>query len=970
SRYCKLNSGSGRLYSTFDKCITGNSDKITSQLDQSQQALKIADEEVKDLKNQQWYQDLMSKYKGYDKYSGYLGRDLYSKTTMRDYRYWSLMKDSSAYEQNKGEKIDQGISYNYQKEVDDNMKSFEFTKSVDSFNKAVDIVQQKYPNFDSKSEEEKRQIFQDLSSYTAAKPEDITSQAFFYLKKMNVKTLSTVRQSGTKIVSYSADGQIELTPATVDDYLGKLDDIRKTVADPGDKKRVEDDWNAMKKAYQNRLGTQIESAQGKIYKTADKQFYVFKGTAMVSAEKMRNTYDPLAPLEFYPDGKPYCVPSEKGNFIKIMDFFNDGSPKTIQEWNVGSDGRMCTGDDVLVKHQSVLMSAEQNTYYRSLLTIANKFKNKKKGETVTVGGKKWVVSDNAANLKKDVTAPTCYDVMDPNDCQTLFGVCDPVLCPPSRFNLAGNWKVDNVVQTGIIGSLVLGLHNFNPPKEMVPICLTGISAGLKTIKSVLEGYLQCLKVSYVQGKTVGICDKIRSVYTCEIIWKEALAILKMKGGLLKWISGKIAGSETAGGNEYSKFQDALKNTEASANFFFKEYSATAFASFNSRSTQEIGSTICQRAIYGKMPKFGQLLDQLATPEDPPQYTAIMSEAPYSETQSLSQYQVYYHIYAGKTSKAPVTTTPGFFDQGGIANTGNTQVGSDYSVFLKNDLGNVFYLTEKCQGRRAFVKQGGLADFTVDCVAAKGFSQVCITMNGDTKCGFGKVSTSFAINYVNDLIVAEEAKRKISSEEECSPSNPSGSPGVLAVASTTQAGVTPPGLLGAIGVASDFASTGIKRICAIDNPGKATNPLDFKVVGSCGKDSYGNMLGSCWIDMRSVSVKDVERMDTIKKVLDEATLQKSKELAGIKDILDKAASQAKMAELDAQPQATCRDMYSVLLGYRDLESRSLDPDTAGRAQYKIGLALDKLARDKECSKYNPDREFKKLLIDFQNNLIGL
>ncbi|MFH0798438.1 MAG: hypothetical protein V1906_03445, partial [Candidatus Woesearchaeota archaeon] len=228
SKYCKVNSGSGRPFSTFDKCMAENADKITSQLDQSQQAIKIADDEVKDLKSQQWYHDLMSKYNDYDKYGGYLGRDLYSKTTMRDYRYWSLMKDSSAYDQNTGEKIENGISYNYQKEVDDNMKSFEFTKSVDSFNKAVVIVQTKYPSFDSKSEEEKRQIFQDLVSYTAAKQEDITSPTFFYLKKMGVKTLSTVRQVGTKIVSYSADGQIELKPATVDDYLAKLDELRKT----------------------------------------------------------------------------------------------------------------------------------------------------------------------------------------------------------------------------------------------------------------------------------------------------------------------------------------------------------------------------------------------------------------------------------------------------------------------------------------------------------------------------------------------------------------------------------------------------------------------------------------------------------------------------------------------------------------------------------------------------------------------
>jgi hypothetical protein len=340
--------------------------------------------------------------------------------------------------------------------------------------------------------------------------------------------------------------------------------------------------------------------------------------------------------------------------------------------------------------------------------------------------------------------------------------------------MGGTWKVDNVVQSGLIGSIFLGLHNFNPPKEMVPICMTGISAGLKSIRSVLEGYVQCLNVAYVQGKTVGICDKVRSVYTCEIIWREALALFKVKGGLLKWLSNKISGGASAGGGEYLGFQGALQNTQDSANFFFKQYGTSAFAAFNARSTSEIGTTICKKAIYGKLPNVGQFLDQLSTPEDPPQYTALLSETPYSEARGQSQYQVYYHIYAGKSAHTPVTNSPGFFGQGGIVNTGTSQNGVDYSVYLKNDLGHTFYVTEKCQGRRAFIKKGGLADFTMDCVAPKGFNQVCVVINGDVKCGFGKISTSFAMNYVNDVIVADEAKRNIKSEQECAPTNPSGS----------------------------------------------------------------------------------------------------------------------------------------------------------------------------------------------------
>jgi len=975
NKYCQANSGANRLYSNFDECIRKNTDKIQTNLDESQNIIEQVDSDMENYKNQQWYKDLMAKYNNNEKYAQYLGKDLYNAQTIRDYRYWSLMQNTKSYEENTGQKVEKGLSYDFKKEVDNSLKNFEFNKSVTSFNNAVKIIEDKYKDFDSKSDAEKQQIFQDVVTYSATKKQDIVSNNFIYMRNMNINTLTTVRQKGTKIVSYSPNGEIALEKATVTDYIDKLDYLRESSNVEADKTLLLKNRGDIEKIYGKALATQLSSNQGSIYKeagckvskTKDCNLYVFQGSTQVQAQ-VRKTYDPTAPLEYYPDGKPYCVPTTNGNFIKILDFFNDGSPKTIQEWNVGTDGRLCTGDDILLKHNSVLMQASQNAYYRQLLTAVNKFTKKKKGEVVTVGGKKWVVSDNAAGLKTQAKNPTCYDVMDSDDCQTLFGVCDPVLCPPSRFNLGGNWKVDNVVQTGLIGSLVLGLHNFNLPSEPLPICLTGISAGLKTIRSVLEGYVQCLKVAYVQGKTVGICDKVRSVYTCEIIWREALALFKVKGGLLKWITNKFSGSEKPNGGEYLTFDSALKNTENSANFFFKQYGTTAFAAFNSRSTSEIGTEICKRAIYGKLPNFGDLLDQLSTPEDPPQYTAIMSVSPYSETTGQDAYQVYYHIYAGKTAKAPVTSTQGVFNQGGIVNSGTTaQKGVDYSVFLKNDLGQTFYLTQTCKGTRAFIALGGLADFTVDCVAPKGFNQVCITLNGDTKCGFGKISTSFGVNYVNDLVVADEAKRNIKTEAECAPSNPSSSPSLLAAAGATQAGMITPGILGALSTVSDFANTGIRRVCSVANPGAGTNPNNFKVVGICGQDSFGNNLGSCWIDMASVSIKDASMMAEVKKQFDEQTLKKIKELAGVKNTLDEAQSKAKLLQVVALPQNTCIEKFTGMIGYRDVATTSLDGTSSCKGQYRFGEMLDKLARDINCAKYDPQREFAKLIVSFENEL---
>ena len=83
----------------------------------------------------------------------------------------------------------------------------------------------------------------------------------------------------------------------------------------------------------------------------------------------------------------------------------------------------------------------------------------------------------------------CSDFMSVSDCNLLFNVCDPVICPASRCNMGGRYTVDNVIQTGIVGSLLLCLPNF---KEgiMVPICLTGVHAGLEGYISILNSTVE------------------------------------------------------------------------------------------------------------------------------------------------------------------------------------------------------------------------------------------------------------------------------------------------------------------------------------------------------------------------------------------------------------------------------------------------------------------------------------------------
>src|SRR3989338_3211413 len=70
-----------------------------------------------------------------------------------------------------------------------------------------------------------------------------------------------------------------------------------------------------------------------------------------------------------------------------------------------------------------------------------------------------VCTKENAEILLDSYGPSCADVMDPGDCKLLFNACDPVMCPTSRCNLGGRVKVDNVIQSGVVGSTVLCLLN-------------------------------------------------------------------------------------------------------------------------------------------------------------------------------------------------------------------------------------------------------------------------------------------------------------------------------------------------------------------------------------------------------------------------------------------------------------------------------------------------------------------------------
>jgi len=502
---------------------------------------------------------------------------------------------------------------------------------------------------------------------------------------------------------------------------------------------------------------------------------------------------------------------------------------------------------------------------------------------VVIEGQTYKTGTPMANVPES----QCEDFMSPGDCKLLFNVCDPVICPPSRCNLGGAYNVPDVIQSGIIGSAVLCLPNF--PEVYVPVCLSGLLAGADAYISILKNHRDCLQNSLDTGQMTGICDQIYSIYSCEFFWRQLGPFMDT---LIPKIVGMAYGQGRArGGGEYGTVAAAYKNAGDSLKYFTQFYGINSFKAFQVKSIAEVGGAFCKAYVSAKGPTG---LKSLAEPDSPPQYEAWFDAIPYTSATlpATSQYKVFYHIFAGKSAN-----------------------GVYYNVYLKNPPTSSYYSyspTLQVPGANGFISQGQYASDTKDFTAPEGYKELCININGDEKCGFKQVSTSFAVNYLRDQYVQDQLQQKeITTENGCISGTPSA--GAL-LANTNPLSAVQEAVLPA-----DY-NRGIIRICATADPGSSTSPGRFKDVGYCGDQKV-----KCWLDTQSVQnsitpYAEGIRNDTLKNL----------EL-GINDAVDVEKVNADMAiEIDR--------LNNILKDASPTTSPSLIAQTLGQIEIDVGKAI--------------------------------
>nr|MBA4405406.1 hypothetical protein [Nanoarchaeum sp.] len=652
--------------------------------------------------------------------------------------------------------------------------------------------------------------------------------------------------------------------------------------------------------------TQVTSQYGSFFESVDGSK---KYVGAVDRDAYSTTYKGGKPSIIYDENtkKPLCIPLKwrKTNEIPKLDYANYilveqetvGSVYPYSVWNVGLDGQMNTQDDQLVVSSSILANPTSQEVRSLKSEIDRRYQKSNvspdKGKKVKLGTGEEYVAQFAESSTTSAIGE-CRYMMSETDCKILFGVCDPVMCPASRFDFGGRWEVSNAVQSGIIGSIVLGLPNFDLPYEPVPVCLTGIHAGLENIVSMLGGFRDCLEVAKVKGESVGICNEIRSLYVCDILWQETLSLVNVFGELNKIISTKVLGKSNGGG-EYLSWDSSWKQLSKSVSFFTKDYASSAFTAFQSRSTKEIGTEICKAAIFGKYPGGTDLLAQLTEPESPSQFTGWVEEDQYTQEEGgRSIYRVYYHIYAGRSSDIR------------------------YRVVLRDLTGRVIGVTDENSVNvgEKLLRKGESVDKSFSINPASGwvgFTNMCIYINGAEECGFGSVSSSFSMQYLKDMIV-ESQIGNITSAKNCKPGTSSYTPG--------------------------FTQSGLDMRCSVYDPDGVGD--DWVYTGTCGYDEKDRFQGDCYLYSKGINLKDKNY-----NLTQYVPLQVQDEIEEEFSSEEIVSLQTKFSELvskDAQTTSTSGRLQ-VISEYREFIDSEITTEITALSYYKVGMVYYKIGKDK-------------------------
>jgi hypothetical protein len=493
-----------------------------------------------------------------------------------------------------------------------------------------------------------------------------------------------------------------------------------------------------------------------------------------------------------------------------------------------------------------------------------------------------------------VSETQCQDFMSPEDCNLLFNVCDPVICPASRCNLGGKYQVTDVIQSGIIGSAVLCLPNIREG-IVVPVCLSGLQAGVDGFVSILRGHRACLQESLDTGRTIGTCDAIHSVYMCDFFWNQVAPAAEV---IIPRLVEVAYGQGARGGGEYLSVRESFENTESSIEFFTKSYAVNSLEAFKARNIQQAGTQVCKSFVGVASPTS---FESLIEPDSPTQFHAWFDTYRYSSATipATNQYKVFYHIFAGRDE------------------------GVNFQVFLRRTIDDgIVNVPNKVVVDSGFISRGEERTETKDFTAPEGYGELCVAIDNEEECGFSQVSTSFAINALRDEIVKDELERTgIRSERECI----SGGSNPLALLNPNLQSIAEEA------IEPEIYNRGVVRVCGTANPGIGTDFSRWVDVGYCDDEKL-----RCWLDKDSVEKAITEaNLGAKNEALEELGEIQRENLQEQGFILDGTSGKTTIKEIGEERESIESKLYSSDSGVDGLETEILE------FERNVNIALSKM-----------------------------
>jgi len=865
----------GKQYDNVDSCLLGNSAEINQAVDTVSEAMKTQNEQLENLQDQ------------YKKSNSFLGEDVVDTD--------GLMKDY--------------VDDSYRQEIQTNLQNAGITNvKVGNGNVSVaDVVKLIAPGtvfltqarnlqlnsrlLSSQDENVKKialaEVNKGIADIYINSEREVAQKSFVdklpeglknigvevYAKQGSINAVYEGKTSTQQVVSIPANVPVQGIIYNNVEYIVQLENVR------GENYRVVEIYNIAGIKMSSELPDYSEIKSKFIFKKYDSTTYQNAYPAGIARVK----YFERDPYKGLPAVVPFDLKNGWYAAVKsvipiggnIRAYDDSGRVSSFWLCNIGSNKReegIGVGDDICQminlgtgQPYNQFPGLETSEASRVVATAIKAIEQASvarardaKVSQVSINGQTIKVGEPAVELP-DIQ---CQDFMSPTDCNILFNMCDPVICPSSRCDFGGTYPVQDVVQSGVVGGLLLCAPNF--PEVKVPICLSAVHAGIESYLSVLDSYQQCLKTSLETGQTVGICDEIQSVYMCEFFWRQGLPLANI---VAPKIISSVVGQNVRGGGEYLGVQDAWQRAGDSIDYMTQYYADDSYKAFKARSSESTGAAVCKNWLSLTAPGGGNILDAITKPDVPAQFYGRFDEIPFTTVTNppVSQYKVFYHVFAGKDFPAY------------------------YQVYLRGTAGTFFHDTDiRRVIATGFIPVGQYETQTIDITAPSGYKEMCIVVNNQEECGFKQVTTDFGINYVTEQFVADQASEKdITSEAACISGTPSLAGLLTPNAQSAAESVVNPALY----------NRGITRICATDNPGKATDQnigIDkarWITVGYCGNTNI-----KCWLDRQSVE-NTIKSTTTEDKVLDSVTAKEYVDALGQSTPLDEAQFEAIVKEIE-------------------------------------------------------------------------